>query len=93
MAPRPGRLAFVDLAYGSLGGSLYTQLGPQAGRSISRLCNLEILNAGKMLDDVLSRVVSHVEPLGECVRVFMPISRYDDCGQTACMCVSECRGI
>ena len=57
MAPRPGRLAFVDLAYGSLGASLYTQLGPQAGRSISRLCNLEILNAGKMLDDVLSRVV------------------------------------
>jgi hypothetical protein len=27
MAPRPGRLAFVDLAYGSLGGSLNTSSG------------------------------------------------------------------
>jgi hypothetical protein len=23
----------------------------------------------------------------KCVRVFMPISRYDDCGQTVCVCV------
>jgi hypothetical protein len=65
MAPLPGRTAFVDLAYGSLSGSLYTSSGRRVGRSISLLCNLEILNAGKMLDDVLSRVVSHVEPLGE----------------------------
>ena len=44
------------------------------GHSVGRFRNLEILDAGKMLDNVLPRVVPHIDPVGKISSGFHAVS-------------------